>query len=784
MPIVVARLPGVKLMVININISAAVWFRVLLLVILLECPISSAEPPDSRSPGAADSVQKAMTEYRYGHFEEAIKYLDEAIAVYRQEGLKTAQGQTLAKKAEVYLALNNPAAAMEALRLASELTRDRDAGLQQSTLLGTLGAAYFAAGRIDEAKRHLEASLSAARISHNHNVTAICLNNLGNLYASQRQYADALRRYLESVKFAEQADDHLLAAKALTNAARLSITYSVQQDPEALLSSALIHINQQAEDSHDKALTLIGIGQLFEQLPKAEQGHIQKAHDVLTRALKMGEAMDDQYVVSYAAGYLGALYEWQSRLDEALRLTSRAQFIAQTLDKPELLYRWQWQSGRILAKKGDIDGAIAAYQRAVSILQPIRHELLAAYRASSLSFRESVGAIYFELADLLLKRHLQSKEIQQGLDDILEARQTVELVKAVELEDYFQDDCVAALQAKTKGVDRLAPRTAALYPIILPDRTELLLSLPARIKLVTVKIDKAAITNEVRTFRKTLEKRTTREYLPYAQALYDRLIRPVAADLQAEKIDTLVVIPDDPLRTIPLAALHDGKEFLIQKYAVATTPGLALTDPHPLRQAGARFLLSGLTQGSQGFPPLPYVEEELQSIAELYSSRVLEDEEFRVAQVQNELSEVPFSVVHIASHGQFHSDVGESFLLAYDGKIKMDTLEQVMGTSRFRDKPVELLTLSACQTAAGDDRAALGLAGIAVKAGARSALASLWFINDRASALLVSEFYRQLRDPNLSKAKALQLAQLGMLKDKRYHHPGYWAPFLLIGNWL
>jgi CHAT domain-containing protein len=312
----------------------------------------------------------------------------------------------------------------------------------------------------------------------------------------------------------------------------------------------------------------------------------------------------------------------------------------------------------------------------------------------------------------------------------------------------------------------------------------LLLSLPARIKLVTVKIDKAAITNEVRMFRKTLEKRTTREYLPHAQVLYDRLIRPLEADLQAGKIDTLIVIPDDPLRTIPLAALHDGKEFLIQKYAVATTPGLSLTDPHPIRQAGARFLLSGLTQGSQRFPPLPYVEEELQSIAKLYDSRILANEEFRVAQVQSELSRVPFSVVHIASHGQFRSDVGESFLLAFDGKIKMDTLEQVMGTSRFRDRPVELLTLSACQTAAGDDRAALGLAGIAVKAGARSALASLWLINDRASALLVSEFYRQLRDPNLSKARALQSAQRAMLDDQRYRHPGYWAPFLLIGNWL
>lgn len=107
-----------------------------------------------------------------------------------------------------------------------------------------------------------------------------------------------------------------------------------------------------------------------------------------------------------------------------------------------------------------------------------------------------------------------------------------------------------------------------------------------------------------------------------------------------------------------------------------------------------------------------------------------------------------------------------------------------MSLSQYRDQPVELLTLSACQTAAGDDRAALGLAGLAIKAGARSAIATLWFINDQAASLLIAAFYQQLQDAKLSKAKALQQAQLQLLADRRYQHPGYWSPFLLIGNWL
>jgi CHAT domain-containing protein len=140
--------------------------------------------------------------------------------------------------------------------------------------------------------------------------------------------------------------------------------------------------------------------------------------------------------------------------------------------------------------------------------------------------------------------------------------------------------------------------------------------------------------------------------------------------------------------------------------------------------------------------------------------------------------------VHIASHGHFDSDSKKTFVLTYDGKLDLDELERMIRPSQIRDKPVELLTLSACQTAAGDDRAALGLAGIAVKSGARSALATLWFVDDEASTMVVGDFYQELHTPGMSKARALQIAQIKVLTDPRYGHPCYWAPYLIIGNWL
>ena len=151
--------------------------------------------------------------------------------------------------------------------------------------------------------------------------------------------------------------------------------------------------------------------------------------------------------------------------------------------------------------------------------------------------------------------------------------------------------------------------------------------------------------------------------------------------------------------------------------------------------------------------------------------------------MEAEILDGRFSIIHLATHAQFEADFRRSFLLTHDGLITMNELEDMMGIQRFTDQPVDLLVLSACETAAGDDRAALGLAGVAVKGGARSALATLWLINDKSTALLISEFYSQLAGGSISKADALRGAQLRLLNDPDYAQPNYWAPFLLIGDW-
>jgi len=454
---------------------------------------------------------------------------------------------------------------------------------------------------------------------------------------------------------------------------------------------------------------------------------------------------------------------------------------------PEALYRWEWQSGRLLKAQGKADEAIAAYRRAVQTLQPIRHDITLGYgnAVAHPSFRDAQGPMFFELADLLFAQADKANSPEQAQQLLREARDTVEQLKAVELEDYFHDDCVNVVRAKTMALETVDERTAIIYVVPFADRTELLVSLASGMKRFKVPASAETLTAEVRQFRRNLETRSTYAYLEQAEELYGWLIKPIHELLTEKRIETLVFVPDGALRTIPLASLYDGKQFLVQEFAVAVAPGLSLVEPRPLQEKKVHLLLGGLSEGVQGFPPLDFVPGELKSIEPLYRSRTLLNEDFVLPALREKLTEEQYSIVHIASHGQFGHDASQTFVLTHDAKLTLNDLEAMIRPSQYRGQPVEMLVLSACQTAAGDDRAALGLAGVAVKAGARSALATLWFVNDQSTSVLVKEVYNQLRqNPGLSKAKALQAAQVKLINDRRYRHPCYWSPYLIIGNWL
>jgi len=744
---------------------------------------------------ALDYLGRGADAYRMGDLAQATRHWSEAIRFCRIAGDTALEAEALARRGEALELLGQLRdAASDLKRAMADAEKVGDAAQLASTA-GALGNVYFQEKDLDGARSMLTRSLDLARSKGLQSIIAATSNNLGNLKAATGDSAGARSAYDESIDAARRVGDGQLLVTALTNKARLELRSGDHKEGIATLRQALDRALSLAP-SREKVYALLSIGSLAKPpsnpphgLSEADKASLQViGYEALQQATRIAEDRGDSRAASLGWGYLAELYEAAGRKDEARRLSERAILLAQKSDAPDLLYRWEWLEGRLAKAAGDRDGAITDYRSAVTALESVRRDIPVEYVDGRSSYRETVGPLYFELADLLLQKSASAGSDPKTVAAILvEARNTVETLKTAEIRDYFKDQCLSAVQEKATTLERTAgasKHTAALYPIILSDRVELLVSFADGLRQFTSRVDEKTLNDTAHRLRLSLETLGKRDYVEPGKRLYDWLIRPLEPELAAHGIDTLVVIPDGVLRTLPFSTLYDGKEFLISKYALATAPGLTLIDPRPIAPQPEHALLAGLSKPVQGYAPLRFVGDELTSLNKMYGGRVLQDEAFRLGAVEQDLKTVPYSIVHIASHGEFDSDPTKTYVLTYDGKLTLDALEGAVKYSEFREQPLELLTLSACRTAAGDDRAALGLAGVAIKAGARSAVASLWFVSDEASAKLIELFYEKLHGGQISKAKAMQEAQLELMKDLRFRHPGYWSPFLVIGNWL
>jgi filamentous hemagglutinin family protein len=310
--------------------------------------------------------------------------------------------------------------------------------------------------------------------------------------------------------------------------------------------------------------------------------------------------------------------------------------------------------------------------------------------------------------------------------------------------------------------------------------------------------------NEVSDPRKT---RTT-SYLASAQQLHRWLISPIEAELKAQKIDTLLFAMDTGLRAVPIAALHDGQQFLVQKYNLALIPSISLTDTRYQSLKNAQVLAMGASQ-FKDLPPLPAVPIELSLITnDLWQGEAFLNQNFTLENLKTQrFFREEYQIIHLATHGEFQpGDLSNSYIQLWDTKLRLNELRQL----NWNDPPVELLVLSACRTAFGNEQAELGFAGIAFQSGVKSVLASLWYVSDEGTLGLMTEFYRNLKTAPI-KAAALRQAQIAMLsgqvrleegqlrgpdqrggvplppelanqRDRVLSHPFYWSAFTMIGS--
>jgi CHAT domain-containing protein len=748
----------------------------------LFCVAPAAAQIEAGRAAALDYLGRGTAAFRAGDIIAATRHWSEAIRLCRLNGARDLEAQALARRGEAYRVegyFRDAGSDLQAALTKAEQSKDE---VLIAATSGALGNLAFMSRRTAVAEPLLKRSRDLANRLRDPAVLAASNNDLGNLYASTGRAAEAASAYAEAIAHAEAAHDDALAATAETNAARLALQRKEPVRATALLTRAVDTL-ERLPASYNRGMALVSAGSaVFEDEGRIPPDGQAVAFRAFHAAVESAEALHNATLSSLAQGGLAHLYERDNRLDDAASLTDRAAFAAHQAEAPELSFRWDWQRARLARKRGQTDAAVTNYRRAVAELQSVRQDIPVEYRDGRSSYRATFGPVYLEYSDLLLRR--ASADPGRATPLIREARDTIEQLKETELQDYFRDTCITSFIAKRRSIDTIAPGTAVIYPIALPDRLELLVSLGDEQRQFTAPIPETSLRDEVQHFRELLEKRTTNEYLVPARQLYDQIIRPMEQVLAAHHIHTLVIVPDYTLRTVPFAALHDGRGFLMDRYATAIAPSLHLTDPRPLNAAPGTALVLGVSKSVQGYVELPNVEREVAAVHDIEGGQELLNDSFSRARFEAELRRVPYNIVHIASHGQFGSDPSQTFVLAYDGQLTMDDLEADIKFGERRDKALELLILSACETASGDDRAALGLAGVALKSGARSALATLWYISDQASGELVVNFHRGVQSGKLSKAHALQEAQRVLAADPRYAHPAYWAPFLLIGNWL
>lgn len=733
-------------------------------------------------------------------------------------------------RGEAYRALGYYRQARTDFNQALETALDLEAPVLTAIATQTLGYIDFLERHMEMAEMNLRSALLQAEALDKPVLAAACANRLGTVLFNLNQPEDALKLYQKALNYLNAADDPGLEAAIRRNLSRVVV------DNEAAV--ALLISAQKKADAvslpYERAELLMAIASEARQREFGEQG-ISLSYTSLIKAFEIANDLEAARLQSLSAGKLGALYENRDRLAEAMDLTQHAIGTAQSINAHDLLLQWEWQIGRLMNARGEKIKAIDAYRRAVFHIESIRQDIPIEYQDGRSSFRETLAPIYFGLADLLLQQSDSESDLNVQQAMLNEARYTVEKIKQSELQDYFKDPCIAAYSHQ---IETLSPATAVIYPIILPDRLELLIDIGGRLFRKTSKIKQADLEEGV--LRLAGQLRIAGSVKNSARDVYTWMIAPIVPLLDENQIDTLVYVPDGALRLLPIAALWDGKKFLIERYAIANVPGLTLLDPKPTPRGEMTCLLAGMSKPGpvvQDLPEnlwlalqntpmarmdqsvrglnieakhlqksvtpriedrnksddldkiqkmlaLPGVEKEIASLSHNLKGNVLLNEGFKLKPFTKALETEPYRIVHIASHGYFGGSPEQNFIMTYNKLLNMNQLEALIKPKQFAQKSVEVIALSACQTAEGDDRSPLGLTGIALKSGARSALGSLWPVSDLAAQSLLPAFYAHLKDSRVTKAKALRQAQLDLMKQEGFQHPYYWSAFILVGNWL
>ena len=639
---------------------------------------------------------------------------------------------------------------------------------------------------------HLRAlAIHKKTLGPGHPETAVSLNNLALTYGSLAQYDKALPRQLRVVAIREKAlgPDHPGTAQSLNN---LGFTYnSLAQHDKALplhLRALAIREKTLGPGHPDTAVTYNNIAFTFWEIGKPDTAALffknavnayQSQREQISR-IGVGELQS--YTGSIASTYrqLAALLIEQDRLPEAeqvldmLKEDEQFDFIRRSVNADPRKTRVGYTPSE--------QKWMARYREIANKLAALGAEDQALQKAAKLGLTPKQKARQKALfADLTVAQ----KAFESYVGEMREGFVAKGVARAVEVSETSE----MATRESQNLLKMLGNDSVLLQYYVTDDKVGMLLTTPG-VQLARSSTVKAAELNrQIAAFRRLLRDPKS-DPQRAAQALYQLLVAPVAKDLDDAGAKTVMLSLDGTLRYLPFGALHDGKQYLAQRWNLPIYTSVTkakLRDPVTPQWQAAGL---GVTRALGEFAALPAVKGEMASIVQAGKTGVLPgevylDEAFNAVRLKD-VAQRKFQLLHVASHFRFSPGTEvNSFLLLGDGQHL--TLGDIR-TQNYRFDNVDLLTLSACDTGLGggrdeQGREIEGFGVIAQQQGAKAVLATLWPVADQSTATLMAEMYRRRQEQKLTKIEALRQAQLTLMAQPKYAHPFYWAPFILMGNW-
>ncbi len=752
-----------------------------------------------------------------GERAKALEYLDRALPILKAAGDKIGEAHVLNVLGNLYFYVNERQKALDYFRqalLTARAARDR---FQEAIALNRIGLVHHELGENQKAEEFYNQALSLSRASGRMRDEAHVLDELGNLFSDQEPQK-ALQFFQQSLAITRAIGELRTQALVLTNLGRCYLSLNeMPKAQDALYQALAIYRQLNAPDNEAYTNRVLMDYWSAKGEPAVAVFYGKQAVNIHQEMRSIVQALDERI----RHGYLKLTEDVYRRLADLLiaegRLSEAQQVIGMLKEEEYFDYVRR-------------DGTEGKSLKGRTVLTPAESELDRRYR----EIADRLAALGRERMELRSKKSLTPEE------EKLLAKLDVDLELAGQVFQQFLDKLAGEFARSPRMGDKvfqlresqglmetlreLGSGSVAIYTIVGEDKYRVILITPEVQKAAEYRIRAADLYRKVAAFRQAIEDPRT-DPRPLAQELYRILVGPVARDLKDAHAETLMWSLDGVLRYLPMASLHDGEKYLVERYRnVVFTPASRdrLKDAPSATWSGLGF---GVSKPQPGFGALPAVPLELRSIIRdeggqgavegILPGKVMLDEAFTPEALKTSLRQ-RYPVIHIASHFQFlPGDETQSFLLLGDGSHL--TLAQIKSSTNLFSG-VELLTLSACDTASSgagaDGKEVEGFGVLAQRQGAKAVLASLWPVADDSTRLLMQNFYRlRTGQQGIHKAEALQQAQVALLtgaagkeasgkgqrnvglsaeastghnpagRPNKYSHPFYWAPFILIGNW-